>query len=168
MSKVIIFFLLAFVIPGTILFGQHSDEFDHNHPGDHDHHDRNEIGVAVGAAYIINENEIAPSFHLHYTRMLEGKWSKIGLGGGFESVMDEHRHYTASLMLTYRPVHAWWISLGPGITYFESTKKIKPSLHVETGYEFNVGKVHLGPLVEYALSSGDQHIMVGLHIGYPF
>jgi len=50
----------------------------------------------------------------------------------------------------------------------QSTKKIKPSLHVETGYEFNVGKVHLGPLVEYALSSGDQHIMVGLHIGYPF
>jgi len=166
MSKIIIFLTLLFVMSSTNIFGQHDDDPDHVHT--HDHHDLNEIGIAIGAAYILDEDEFAPSFHIHYTRMLEGKWEKIGFGVGFESVMDEHRHYTVALVINYRPVHAWWISLGPGITYFESENEVKPSLHVETGYEFDVGKVHLGPLVEYAFTSGDQHFMLGLHVGFPF
>lgn len=135
---------------------------------DHDHGLPHELGFAVGLVYDLAEEIFAPGVHLHYTRMLHGKFDKVGIGGGLEGIFDEHKHYNGSIMATYRPVHGIWISAGPGITYFTEGSEIRFSIHIETGYEFETGPLHLGPIIEYAVAGGDQHFMFGLHVGYPF
>jgi len=116
----------------------------------------------------LSENEVARGLHMHYTRMLPGKLKKFGIGIGLETFFDEHQHYNGSIMFTYRPVHSWWIAAGPGITYFQESEESKLSIHMETGYEFEIGRIHLGPMIEYAIAGGDQHLMLGVHFGYPF
>lgn len=167
MNKLLLLSILCYVLASSAMAQDHDHDHDHIHDHAH-HHMKNEIGVAVGAVYIFEEEIIAPGLHLHYTRVLPGKMSAFGLGLGFETVLDEHRHYTASFMFQWRPVHAWWISAGPGITWFQEGGESYASLHIETGYEFELGKVHLGPMIEYAYMEHDQHFMLGIHLGIPF
>ena len=161
----LIFVLILIFISNPTLRAQ---DHDHDHEQKHHHHLNNEIGIAVGAVYIFHEEVFAPGLHLHYTRMLPGKMQAFGLGMGVETVLDEHKHYTGSIMFQWRPVHAWWISAGPGITWFQESSESRFSLHLETGYEFEIGKVHLGPMIEFAFVQGDQHLMLGIHLGIPF
>ena len=42
------------------------------------------------------------------------------------------------------------------------------ALHLEASYEWEIGDVHLGPVVEYAYDEEDAHISLGLHIGIGF
>jgi len=164
LRRLFILLALAFIFNPAIRAQDHEDDHEH----DQHHHLKNEIGIAVGAVYIFHEEIIAPGLHLHYTRMLPGKMHAFGLGLGFETVLDEHRHYTGAVMFQWRPVHAWWISAGPGITWFQESSESRFSFHLETGYEFEVGKVHLGPMIEYAFVEDDQHFMLGIHLGIPF
>jgi hypothetical protein len=154
-------------ITGSQLNAQ-EDQHDHKHHHT-DHSDpTNEIGGAVGLVYDFTEEVSGLGLHLHYTRTLKGKLDKLGIGGGFEAVFLEHTHYNLSVMAVFRPVHPFWISLGPGIAYFTEEKQYRASLHVETGYEFELKAVHIGPMLEYAFAGGDHHFMIGLHIGFPF
>ena len=156
----------------VLLFGFHGalaqDHHDQKHE-EHSHHDeKNEIGGALGVVFDLNEHNTSSGLHLHYTRMFGGKLKKVGVAPGLEFVFGEHKHYALQLMLVYRPFHGWWISAGPGISYFDHHDELQASGHIETGYEFDAGKVHFGPVVEYSWVSEDQHIMLGLHLGVPF
>ncbi len=71
-------------------------------------------------------------------------------------------------MMVYSPIHGWWVSAGPGLTYIDHDSEFVGSAHIETGYEFDLGKLHLGPVVEYSWAKEGQHIMLGLHLGVPF
>ena len=156
------FFILSSL---TILAQQ---EHKHDHDGHDHHHKKNEIGGAVGAVFNLNEQEVAPGFHLHYTRMFDGKLRHFGLSPGFGFLIGDHNHFAFHLMLIYRPIHGWWIGAGPGITYFDHHDEWAASGHFETGYEFDLGKIHLGPVIEYVVAKEDQHFMLGLHLGVPF
>lgn len=135
----------------------------------HDHKSRpNEIGLASGAVINHAEENIAPGFHIHYTRMLSGKLESFGIGPGFEVIFDEHIHYNGSFLFTWRPVRQLWISAGPGVTYVQEDEVFLLAGHLESGYEFEAGSIHIGPMVGYAETGGERHFMVGLHIGLPF
>ncbi|MDT8393736.1 MAG: hypothetical protein RQ761_07815 [Bacteroidales bacterium] len=60
------------------------------------------------------------------------------------------------------------IGAGPGISYFSHHDEFLPSGHIETGYEFEAGQVHFGPVLEYSIAGEEQHFMFGLHLGVPF
>ena len=148
----------------NVLAQQEYDQDDHS-----DHfHKKNELGGAVGMVFDLNEKEVATGFHLHYMRMFGGKLKRFGIAPGVGFLLGEHQHYALHLMFAYRPLHGWWIAAGPGVTYFEHHDEWAASGHVETGYEFHAGKIHFGPVAEYAWAKDDQHIMLGLHLGIPF
>jgi hypothetical protein len=151
--------MLVFTVPS---FAQYEDT-------DHNHIDKpNEIGVAIGAVYGFNEESVATELHLHYTRMLPGKFHWLGFGVAFESILDLNKQFAATAGITLRPLDLIWISAGPGFTYFGETDSFTFSSHFEVGLEFNAGFFHLGPMVEYAIAADDQYLMFGLHIGVPF
>lgn len=157
---VILFFTLS---PGLL-----AQEKDHDEDHNHDHQHKNEIGGSIGMVFDLNEQNTASGFHLHYTRMLSGKLKRIGFATGVECVFGDHKHYTAHLYLMFRPLDGWWLGAGPGYTYFSHEEEFTFSGHIETGYEFDAGSVHFGPVIEYAYAGEEQHIMVGLHLGVPF
>ena len=160
LAKLVVIFLL-FSLP-VHLNAQHHDH-DHNHSDT-----PNEVGMAIGAVYAFEEESVATSLHLHYTRMMPDKLSWLGFGVAFESVLDQHKHFSSMFTIVFRPVNFLWISAAPGITYFGESDEFRYSTHFETGLEFNAGFFHLGPMVEYSIAGDEQHLMFGLHIGVPF
>lgn len=143
--------------------------FSQNDHDGHDHsHKKNELGGALGMVLDLNEERTSSGFHLHYSRMFGGKINWLGISPGFELVFGDHRHYAFQLMMTFRPSGGWWIGAGPGMSYFEHHDEWQVSGHIETGYEFDAGHVHFGPVVEYSWAEEDQHIMFGIHMGVPF
>ncbi len=128
----------------------------------------NEFGTAIGPVIDVNEKRVGVGLHFHYIRMLKDKLKSFGIGGGIETVFSDQSHYNVSVLFVYRPIHPLWISVGPGITYFDELDQTKFSVHLETGYEFDVNIVHIGPMIEYAFSANDHHFMIGIHVGFPF
>ena len=166
MKGTIIIFSSVFLLLSSInIFSQ--DDHDHEDHS-HQHHKLNEVGGAVGIVFDLNEQEVATGFHFHYMRMFKGKLKRFGLAPGIGFLLGDHTHYAMHLMFTYRPAHGWWLSAGPGITYFADHDEWSASGHIETGYEFDAGKIHFGPVIEYAWAKDDQHFMLGLHLGVPF
>lgn len=139
------------------------DHSDHFHEGG-----GNEIGGALGVVFNITEQHTASGFHFHYTRMFGGKLHHFGIAPGIEFIIGDDNHYTLHLMAVYRPIHGWWLGAGPGITYFEHDYSKGFSGHIETGYEFEAGSVHFGPVIEFSWAEYDQHVLVGIHLGIPF
>jgi len=162
-KPIISFLLITLACPLIILAQEDKDD----HSGHH-HHTRNEVGGAVGVVYSLTEQHTASGFHLHYMRMFGGKLHNFGLAPGLEFILGEDSHYAIHVLAVYRPTHGWWLGLGPGIAYFGHDNELGFSGHVETGYEFDAGKIHFGPVLEYAWSNHDQHILIGLHLGVPF
>ena len=83
------FFLLISLLLGYSFLVQAQVEIhEHDHE---DHHDHNgfELGVGVGAFYMINETKWAPGAHLHSVYNV----GKFGFGVGFEAAFAEVKHY---------------------------------------------------------------------------
>jgi hypothetical protein len=160
-----LFLIVSVLFPAGLIA---QEEHDHDHESQDDHHQKNEIGGAIGMFFDLEEQRTASGFHLHYTRMMPGKLRRFGISPGVEFIFGEHRHYAFQFMLIYRPTHGWWIGAGPGVSYFDDYNEFQASGHVETGYEFDAGKVHFGPVIEYSWAKEAQHIMLGLHLGVPF
>jgi hypothetical protein len=150
------FILLVF----NSLKAQVSGEQEH----DHEHHHVHEFGFSVAPVYFFKAAELSPSVHMHYVyNFPETKW---GMGLGYEHVFDDHKHNFVGLELEYRPVHPLTLSLSPGLTYEgEHPDEKNLAVHFETVYEFELGRIHLGPLAEVAWHKEDFHFSVGVHFG---
>lgn len=154
----------------TTLFLQlnaQSDEHNHDEHEHHHHEHKNEIGLALGPVYNSLENEWAPGIHLHYLRFIN---EKFAFGGGFETILDEHKHITAALAIAYSPLERLTFVYSPGLTSDAlDFPEVRFTNHFEVSYEFSVGEnLHLGPLAEVAAGQDDLHYMLGLHIGLGF
>ena len=158
--------ILSFLVFTQVLWSQSHDTHAQHHTDDHAH-PRNEIGVAISSGYCVGEKEFAPGLHLHYIRELEE--SKFGLGLGYERIFNEHKHNTIGIAGSYRPIHPLAIILSPGIAFEGGDHSdIHFAMHVEVAYEFEVGKLHIGPIFDFAYDPEDYHLSLGLHIGYGF
>lgn len=164
--------LILLFIATSPTWAQEHDHSHHGHEahkhGEHAHDVKNEIALALGPSYSFEEEEWATALHFHYIRKLRHN-SKVGVGVALEAILDEHKHYSIAPLIEFRPIHALAFSFAPGITFEESLSgESRFSTHFEATYEFEVGPLHLGPLLEYALSAEDQHMMLGLHVGVAF
>lgn len=131
----------------------------------HMHHHHDEIGISNGIVYNFSEKEIAYGLHVHFVKNI--KHTIFGLGIGYEKIFDEHNHNNVSLILQFRPINRLTFNLGPGIN-IETINEIHPALHIETSYDFCLKNFHIGPVIEYSISTEDKHISFGLHIGKGF
>lgn len=150
----------------TTVIAQHN----HNHD-DHTHlheHGEWEIGAALGLVPLFDEGTIAPGVHLHLlqqNKLIDG----LMVGIGFESVLDEHTHLNAGLVFNYNIYKGLFAGISPGILWINHDGWESAFVsHFELSYEFEVGKLHIGPIVEYSLSSIDKHMLAGIHVGINF
>lgn len=162
-SLKILLVITSIVMSITAGYAQHEEnEEDH-------HHHKNEISIAIGLVPIPVENELAGGFHLHYIRGI-GEHHRFGIGTSFETILDEHKHYTFSAVLHYRVYKGLIVSYAPGLLMKKENFQYTPQFaqHFEVSYEFELGDFHIGPVAEYGLETTDSHYMGGIHFGIDF
>ncbi|MFW5657100.1 MAG: hypothetical protein ACOC0C_05730 [Bacteroidota bacterium] len=163
-SSLILFFLSG---SSAILSAQHQHDSHDHHPeeNNHNHIHGSEIGFAIGAVAL--HDELKPGFHLHYLRPFPGN-DHIRYGIGGEVVLDEHTHLTASAMLNFTLWRGLQFSLAPGILFLNHEEEWEKhfSTHLELFYEFEIKGIHIGPLLDYSISSAENHYMAGIHVGF--
>lgn len=165
-QKLIITFLF---IPVFFSAVAQTDDHDHTHDHEHEHkHLHNhEIGLSVGPAWFLNEGETSAAIHLHYVYNFPE--TKFGLGLGYERIFDDHKHNFIGVELNYRPIHPLTLNLSPGLAFEgEHNEGSEFAMHFETVYEFEMGKFHIGPMIEVAYHPEDWHFSLGIHLGLGF
>lgn len=61
------------------------------------------------------------------------------------------------------------ITLSPGILFPNNENPESWFVsHAEVVYEFEIGKLHLGPSLEFATTFEEYHLGAGIHFGYAF
>ncbi len=165
LSKKWLFIVLSSIALNLSAQGHHDHEHGHN---DHDHNEEhhNHIGLAMGPVYVTHEEEYALGLHLHYTYLFKMANAEFGIGLGLETIFDEHRHYATSINFSYLPIHNLTLTVAPGIQFGPESEEF--TSHFEATYEFILGDIHLGPVLEYAYAKEDEHAMLGLHVGFGF
>lgn len=139
-----------------------------DHPPDHEgcHHGTWELGLAIGAVPLLLEDEVALGLHAHVLHAVPGldRW-KVGLG--LENVFDEHGHFNVAAVVSHNVVAGLNLSVAPGLLIMKAGGQwdLHLSSHFEAIYEFDLGPIHVGPVLEYSWSRVDRHTMVGLHVG---
>jgi hypothetical protein len=160
-----VFLSLIFIFSSFLVYSQDQNFQDEHH---HHEHPKNEIGFSNNIVFNTHENEFAYGVHLHFVRTI-GKSDKFGLGLGYERIFDDHKHNSANLLFIYRPVDYLSINLAPGVVWLdEESNSVKPSMHIEGLYEWQLGNFHLGPLVGIAFNTEDFHASLGLHLAIGF
>ncbi|MCH7534749.1 MAG: hypothetical protein IH948_03225 [Bacteroidetes bacterium] len=89
--------ILVFTSLTNVLNAQNNEKIEDE---DHHHH-KNEISIAAGVVPLPKENKITGGIHLHYIRGI-GDSNMFGLGVALETIVDEHKHYTLSIVFQYR------------------------------------------------------------------
>ncbi|MBN2348691.1 MAG: hypothetical protein JXJ22_07640 [Bacteroidales bacterium] len=132
-------------------------------------HQNWEAGFALGIVPLMQEDKVSLGLHVHLLRQIE-KFEQLRIGIGFENVLDEHTHINVASVLDYNIIGGLSVGLSPGILFLKENGIWGRafSSHFELLYEFEIGKLHLGPVCEYSYSKLDQHIMLGMHFGLGF
>ena len=115
------------------------------------------------------EDKLTIGFHLHYIRGI-GKNNRFGVGVGLETILDEHKHYTLSVVLQYRVYKGLILSIAPGLLMRKenSANVFQFAQHIEMAYEFELKEFHIGPVVELGIEKTGIHYMGGIHFGIDF
>lgn len=162
--RLLFVFILFFLSLTSFAQDNHAhDEHKHLHE-----HGEWEIGAAFGVVPLFDEGEIAPGIHMHLlqqNKLIDG----LMVGIGFEGVLDEHTHLNAGLVFNYNVYKGLFAAVSPGILWINHDEWESAFVtHFELSYEFEVGRIHIGPIVEYSISKLDKHMMVGVHVGIGF
>ena len=156
--------LLIWVIVSLSLFAQHRDNEGHTH-GDSNY----ELGVSLGVSKLIDENETAPSVHLHLMRKVvsQSTLGGISIGLGFEYLFSEHLHYSVVGTISLNPYSSFIFDVSPGVlvTKHEAEKEQQFVTHIELTYEFDYLGIGFGPVIGYGFAKEDKHFSVGIHLG---
>lgn len=166
MNKPVFIIILLFVILPVTLFSQ---EDVHPEEGHTHSHKKNEISAGVGVVTLQHEDELAAGLHLHYVRGVAFH-DKLGVGLGFETIFDEHKHYTISAVFQYRVYKGWSVAYAPGLLMVKEDGiwEYQFAQHFETAYEWEIGKFHIGPMAEIGVEPHGTHYMIGVHFGIDF
>jgi len=144
----------------------------------------NELAIGLG---IIPSHDFSLGFHAHYVKGIALD-NKLGIGLGFETILDEHTHNMYNLMCVYRfgsNINGFLsVAYGAGILmsseedhddHEESHDAHKEDItssfaqHLEIVYELNhQQKFCYGPVLDIGLEKEGLHYMIGFHVGRVF
>lgn len=87
-----------------------------------------------------------------------------------ETILDEHQYILISTVIQYRIFKGLIIGYAPGllISKENSETELQFAQHIEIAYEFEIGKFHIGPMIEIGIETTIAHYMVGVHFGMDF
>jgi len=143
----------------------------------------NELAVGIG---VIPNHDFALGFHAHYVKAIALD-NKLGLGLGFETILDEHTHNSYNLMCVYRfgsKINGFFsLAYGAGVLVSEEDEHgdhdshedheedvaLSFAQHLEIVYEMNHRqRFCYGPVLDIGLEKEGMHYMIGFHIGRIF
>lgn len=155
------FLLYVLIIISVTAFSQDSSVSAAH--GDH----RFEAGAGLSAVHFFGEENYSPSLHMHLIKSTGS--GGFGLGIEYEYIFDVHRHNTIGVVTNFILSDKFSLSLSPGIA-FESMgdEPVTFALHAEALYEWEVGKIHLGPVIGIGYEIKDVHVSAGIHLGFGF
>ena len=138
---------------------------EHNHKHSHE----NEFGVAIGIVPGHEDEDDNIGLHLHYVKGL-GEENNFGIGISLETIFDEHKHNSVSIIGTYHFDRGFTIAYAPGILFAEHDGKSEEEFtqHFEFYYEFELDNFHIGPQIDIGFEDSKTHYMLGLHFGIDF
>lgn len=138
---------------------------EHNHKHSHE----NEFGVAIGIVPGHGDEDANIGLHLHYIKGI-GEHNDFGIGISLETILDEHKHNSVSLIGTYHFSSGFTLAYAPGILFAEHEGETENEFtqHFECYYEFELDKFHIGPQIDVGFEDGETHYMLGLHFGIDF
>jgi hypothetical protein len=166
LSKITIYISVIFLNFLAISVSGQQLNIDHDHL--HDNH-KYHVGFGVAGTHLSGETGIAPGFHLHFIRQL-GHEKHWGIGLGYEAIIEETLHNSFNLLANFRPFDFLSFIAGPGLVFgkHDGKTEILPAFHTEAVFEFNLGKIHLGPMIGFGIDKEESHFSVGLHVGIGF
>ena len=141
-------------------------EHDHDHLHDvHKYH----LGAGIAGMYLKGEQLLAPGIDLHILRQL-GHKQNWGLGLGYEMVIKENIHNNISILGNVHLLKYLAINAGPGFTFgkHDGQTEFSPALHAEAVFEFDINKIHIGPVAGFGIDKEESHVSFGVHVGYGF
>ena len=158
MEKIKIIFLVLII---NFLIGQIDHEHNHEH--------NNEMSIAIGVVPNHEEQENNIGLHIHYIKGI-GEDNDFGLGISFETILDEHKHNSMSIIGSYHFNNGFSIAYAPGILVTENEEIVATELtqHFEFCYEFEFEIFHIGPQFDIGFEKEEIHFMLGLHLGFDF
>ncbi|MCU0363724.1 MAG: hypothetical protein MUD02_09730 [Bacteroidales bacterium] len=117
--------------------------------------------------HFLKEGGFAASVHIHYIKSIGEKG--FGLGLEYERIFDVHRHNTIGIVGNFKASERLSFSLSPGIAFEGGSGEGPwPALHFEALYEWEFGKIHIGPVAGVAYEVEDFHLSAGIHFGFGF
>jgi len=151
-------FKILYVLIISIVFSEYSHVHNHNHD--------NEFGLAIGIVPGHEDEGDNLGLHLHYIKGI-GEHNNYGIGVSLETIFDEHKHNSISLIGTYHFDNGFTIAYAPGILFSEHDNETETEFtqHFEFYYEFELEHFHIGPQFDIGFEDGDMHYMLGLHFG---
>ena len=140
-------------------------ESGHNH----NHSHNNEFGIAIGIVPGHEDEDDNIGLHLHYIKGI-GEHNNFGIGISLETIFDEHKHNSVSIIGTYHFDNGFTIAYAPGILFSEHDGETETEFtqHFEFYYEFELEDFHLGPQFDIGYEDGEIHYMLGVHFGIDF
>ena len=141
----------------------------------------NELAIGIG---VLPNHGFSFGFHAHYIKGVALD-NKLGLGLGFETILEDHTHNSYNLMCVYRfgsKINGFLsVAYGAGILMSseesheeheeDHEEEITSSFaqHVEIVYELNHKQNFCyGPVLDIGLDNNEIHYMIGFHVGRIF
>jgi hypothetical protein len=154
---------LLFCVAILFAFPASAQQENHDHSNEHKHH----LGVGFAASHISEKAGLKPGFHIHYLRQI-GESEHWAMGLGYESVLTDPSHNSVNFLMNFRPIHMISINAGPGLVFgkHEDEFEVNPAFHTEAVLEFEINKLHIGPLIGYGFDKEDSHFSFGIHLGF--
>jgi len=139
-----------------------------NHTHVHDDH-KYHLGFGVAGTYLTGEEGLAPGFHLHFIRQL-GEEQHWGVGLGYEAIIEENLHSSINLLANYHPFDFLSFNAGPGLVFgnHDGETEILPAFHTEAVFEFDLNRIHIGPMAGFGIDKEESHFSIGVHVGFGF
>ena len=78
---------------------------------------KHEVGAAIFPYKLANADKITIGFHGHYLYNISG--GRMGLGVGYENILDDFSRQSLMAMFAYRPFAHITVILSPGATLFK-------------------------------------------------
>ena len=124
------------------------------------------IGAGAGVAWLSEKSGEYSNYHFHLLKSIRHseKWQ---FGIGYETILGNEAHHVFNIPLVYSPIHQLSLKVGPGLLFTRENNKMEINFttHIECIYEFEIGNIHLGPMIGFGADKHGTHIGMGVHLG---